>query len=224
MSEIQVFWDKMHMENNIKFLTGSTGPKVWKQLNITNLIKKDKVVLNIGVGLGYCSFALKEKQVQLHCLDISQVALDRVRKIAKVWLASELNLLPSNTFDLAISYLVTQHISDIDLKTQLVNVIRALKPEGIFAMQFAFDTNEKNKLSVYTNRNFQNGGVCRDLNYITKLVSEANGKIVWISKPTLYLKQQAGFYSIHIKKKDAQITHIQPIWIQKIKLRRQKHE
>src|SRR5258708_31880367 len=54
------WWEVAHREKREFWLTGSRGPEVWDYLNITQRVQPDQVVLNIGVGLGYCTRALAE--------------------------------------------------------------------------------------------------------------------------------------------------------------------
>jgi len=51
-------------------------------------------------------------------------------------LHENLDTLPDNHFDLAVSLLVSGHMKEDDLLSQIKNVLRSLKPDGRFYLQF----------------------------------------------------------------------------------------
>jgi SAM-dependent methyltransferase len=57
--------------------------------------------------------------------------------VNRFFLADELALLPSSHYDLAISHLTAQHMTDEDLREQIREVTRALKVGGIFSLHLA---------------------------------------------------------------------------------------
>ncbi len=174
---IEDWWNQHHAANHAFWLSGYRGVNVWQPLEIMNYIRPGKVVLNIGIGLGYCTQDLVSQQAVVHVLDISTVALEKVKPIvAGTWLPGQLDELPSNYFDLAISHLVTQHMNDQDLRDQLQAVIRGLKPDGIFAMQFAF-AKSYNPATHYTVEDAKGGGVCRTLCQMETLVNAGGGRL-----------------------------------------------
>lgn len=196
-------WWNYCQDNNHWYLTGSKGPEVWERLNITDRIYPGQLVLNIGVGLGYCTHELVKRKCFVHALDISEVALDKVRNVvARAWLPNQLGELPAATFDLVISHLVTQHMNNGDLSDQLCAVIKSLKPDGIFAMQFTYSLNGKYDLFKPIVPNMKAGGVCRSLIKMNSLVENAHGKILWVDKIDFFPEWNAGWYGIHIVKQD----------------------
>lgn len=203
---IQNWWDHHHqLKGNYRFwLTGSRGPKVWNYLNISRFIRPHEVVLNIGVGLGYCTRRLADKKCVVHALDISPQALARVEAFtARTWLPAHIPDLPESTFDLAISNLVTQHMADKDLLQQISGVTRSLKTDGIFAMQFAFARDPaKNDLAEPAEELIKCGGVCRSLAGMARLVSQAGGDIIWANRIGLFPQYDSGWYAIHIVRLD----------------------
>ena len=135
-SELAKWWDKTHEGKDIMWTTDTSGEGVWKNLKVKDLIKTSKTVLDIGVGLGRGTKDLYNEGLEVHGLDISIVALNKVKPFTKnQYLPTD--ELPKNYFDLAISHLVAQHMCDEDLLEQMKKVILSLKPSGIFAMQFA---------------------------------------------------------------------------------------
>lgn len=143
MKEIKKFWEEKHKESSLSYLSGHPAAAIIRGLYIESLIEELQgsscEVLEIGVGLGICTKDLFNMGFSVSCIDISEVALQRVAKITtRAYLDTMVRELPSDTFSLAISYCVTQHINDISLSEQLREVIRSLKPEGVFAMQYSF--------------------------------------------------------------------------------------
>lgn len=223
--EIRAWWDKCHKDNSKVYLSESRGKNIWGFLNIGPLLGPSKTVLDVGVGFGYATRDLLSKGCIVHALDISQLALDRVKDFAVCWLApKQLKELPENTFDLAISHLVAQHMSNENLLEQMAAIIRTLKPNGVFAMQFAFlvtksgmiadelreDMEPKKLLNVIYNRLMKegkrdvfsqtHGAICRSLEEMSQLVSQANGEIVWVTKK-MFPNLDCGWHGVHIKRK-----------------------
>ena len=127
------WWEHCHQVDHDFFLTGSDRA-CWDVLKVTDLIVPAANVLEIGVGLGQSAEALRAAKCMVSVLDIAPTAIARVP-----WAQGYLNPadLPSDTFDVAMSHLVAQHMMDTDLFAQMRHVIRSLKPSGVFAIQFA---------------------------------------------------------------------------------------
>lgn len=200
------WWDHHHggKGNFGLWLTGSKGADVWYSLKITDYIYPKQTVLNIGVGLGNCTRSLAEAGCVVHVLDISQKALDKVKGVVKAcWLPATFREVPAGTFDLAISNLVTQHMRDDDLVLQIQGVVNALKPGGIFAMQFAFAwDSEQNDLANPSDTLVKGGGVCRTLGRMVQLVQGAGGVVVWAERIGMYPDYRSGWYALHIVRPD----------------------
>lgn len=133
---LKAYWDKNHKQSNVRFLTGSKGKRVWSYLGVNPI--EGISLLNIGLGTGRESFEANVRGVSVYGLDISDHAvLEGVlaNYLLKGWTTSE--ELPDNKFDLAVSHLVAQHMTTIDLLEQMKNVLRSLKKEGVFAIQYA---------------------------------------------------------------------------------------
>jgi len=197
------FWESQHQKDEALWLTGSLGPEVWEYLGIEDRIRPGASVLNIGVGLGHCTRALVDRGCQVDVLDIASSALDRVKDVArKGWLVSDLPLLPANCMDLAISNLVAQHMNNRDLLVQLRAVIQSLKPEGVFAMQFAYaldgalNDKEKNPLEAAQT------GIFRTLGGMEGLVREAGGQILRAMRIGYFPGPGIGWYGVHIVRAD----------------------
>jgi len=197
-TKIIEFWNKAHTENNRTWLSGSDLEGVWGALNILNRLIPGITILNIGVGLGDETISLSQKNVIVDVLDISQVALERVKdKTRHQYLSSNIYQLPINEYDIAVSHLVTQHMNDEDLNEQVKFVLRSLKPNGIFAMQFAFVND--NDVVPQGEISQMHGGVIRKLSEIEKIVINNNGYLSWISDVTKWAHTPARWQYVHIK-------------------------
>jgi 2-polyprenyl-3-methyl-5-hydroxy-6-metoxy-1,4-benzoquinol methylase len=208
--EIKDFWEEAHQKNEELWLTGSYLNQVWDPLNITSKLAPGLEVLNIGVGLGRDTAELKDKGVIVDALDISQTALDRVKTITRnQYLASHIRSLPSQAYDVAVSHLVTQHMNESDLIQQVAHVLRSLKPDGIFAMQFAF-IDETTEAYIQLERAYNNimsqppeqrGHMFRTLNKMKVIVEDVcGGKISWVSAVKEYSFTPIKWYYINIKR------------------------
>lgn len=203
----QQWWDNCHHkdadERHQWMLTGSFGPEVWKRLNIETLLKPGAKVLNIGVGKGLCTKALVDLGCKVSALDISTHALDKVQTICeRTYLHSQLPEMPKNYFDVAISHLVTQHISNAALLEQLRGVIAALTPQGIFGMQFLYYLGDKRFWLADDSVKEQNGGgVGRSLGMMEQLVYQAGGELIQATHLGTYPHYNVGWYSIQITKR-----------------------
>jgi tetratricopeptide (TPR) repeat protein len=199
--ELFDWWQQNHSTDDAMLLTGSRGIDVWEELNVVQRIVSGKTILNIGVGLGYCTRELAErKSAIVHALDISEVALDRVKDVvACTWRPDQFADFPTDTFDLAISHLVTQHMGNNDVVNQMRAVIKSLKTGGVFAMQFAYSTDPNYVLDDRVERR-KWGSVCRTLEEMSAMVTQAGGRIVWIHKDKKFPEWKTAWYGIHIVK------------------------
>jgi 2-polyprenyl-3-methyl-5-hydroxy-6-metoxy-1,4-benzoquinol methylase len=175
------WWERAHQKNEQLWITGSSGQQVWQCLDIKDQLVPGTKVLNVGVGTGTCTRELADLKLTVHALDISKTALARVKEIATVWTPDKLAKLPQNYFDLAISFLVAQHMADPELQDQIKWICKALTPIGIYAVQFAQNDQDQSipNQSLVTQKT---GGVLRNSQEIKKLVTRAGGKIkrMWV--------------------------------------------
>ena len=206
MNKIVEHWDTKHRNNDIKYLSGTNPKTVFKILKTNKYIVPDANVLVIGVGMGYDITELVDKKCNVYALDISKIALDRVKCYTiDGFLSSEIERLPDNTFDLVMSYLVSIHMTDDDLIRQISCVVKSLKAKGVFAMQVTnldqLDTEKFNKLSWQ-----MEGCFTRSIEAMKIIVKIAGGKIKFISKlipePTHQFNHEENkfWYTIHITK------------------------
>lgn len=173
LKDRQAFWEVNHKRKDIRFLTNSEAELVWKYLDVSP--KRGMNLLNVGLGTGTETIAACARGVAVHGLDISEEAL----KQNTAYLTGSYKhsgYLPSNTFDLAVSHLVAQHMTTIDLLTQIKDILRSLKPDGEFAIQYASPSKDE----IYREDvEAQNWGVVRRTpKEFAHLVAGAGGKII----------------------------------------------
>jgi SAM-dependent methyltransferase len=199
---LRQWWDVVNLTSNKYWLTGSAGPEVWDYLNITDRVVPEAIVLNIGIGLGYCTRELARRGCIVDVLDISKVAINSVHDVIdRGWQPGQLTSeFPEKKFDLAISNLVTQHMLCEDLKCQINAVIRSLKPTGVFAMQFAFPLNGRIPTNNQERSNAKGGSVWYTLEMIQEMVDRARGRISWSKIILTFPQFGAGWYAVHITK------------------------
>lgn len=198
---IHAWWDRAHKNDSLLWLSGYSGPSIWERLEVDSLLRPGAVVLNIGVGLGYCTHALSGRGCTIYALDISDIALNRVRSIATPWLADNAANLPSNTFDVAISHLVVQHMLDDALLPQMTAVINSLKPNGIFALQFAKYTAKQSQNTRFTSMDAKGGSVLRSVEEMESMAIKAGGEIA-LSVPKEFSETGSwAWHVVHIRRK-----------------------
>jgi SAM-dependent methyltransferase len=213
------WWDNAHAKDIVRWLSGYQGAEIWRRLEVEEKIRPGLIVLNIGVGLGHCTRALFARGCQVTALDISAIALRRIADIAQPWNASEISSLPAGRFDLALSHLVTQHMLPADLSTQLRGVISALKPDGVFAMQFRVptgDTEEPEFSSAigFRNETFVNperqdakfGSVLYHPETLERMVVEAGGRVTLSLPKERNLDLNWAWHVVHIQRSNGGCT------------------
>jgi len=196
---IKEFWETKHKEDNAGSLTGSQGGAVWTMLGVNELVKPEAVVLNIGIGLGFCTKELVHRGCATYVLDISQTAVDRVKDVVKgYWLATDVGKIPGGMFDVVVSNLVAQHMSDEDFQKQLNVVVKSLKHEGVFAIQVAakLDGKEHGKEDLQYQ---MAGAVCRKLSKMCQMVEKAGGMITSSKRSWVNKQFKSMGYALHIQ-------------------------
>ena len=170
---IAQFWQEQHGDNNTRYLSNCHGKNIWKYLQVNP--RRDQCILNIGVGTGRCTKDLLHIGAIPYALDISEIALARVKGIVADTY-SHPNELPDGAFDLSIAHLVVQHMNDIDLIMLLKNVLRSLKSGCIFAIQYASNTVDKPYSETLNEQ--RRGLVRRDQQHMERLIKICGGEVV----------------------------------------------
>lgn len=106
-------------------------------------IGKDKVVLDLGCGIGRVEKFLGPECMELHAVDISSVMLrkayDRL-PMPNIHLhlgnGKDLRMFPDEKFDAVFSLLVLQHLEKEDAFFYLLEINRVLKDHGRLIVQF----------------------------------------------------------------------------------------
>jgi len=200
---IEDWWDQAHAVKHSLWLTESEGPEIWRALKVANRIKPRTRILNIGVGMGMCTRGLVEHGAKVSVLDISPNAIHRVSDVIDAgYLASRLEELPKDAFDLVISNLVSQHMMDAELEAQLHHVIPSLKAGGLLAMQFSFAWNQSAMTLNNSPEAAKKGAICRTLGRIEAMVDQAEGMISWAQMIASWPEHNIGWYAVHIIRKE----------------------
>lgn len=203
---VKDFWEKAHADSAQEWLSGTRLNELRINLQLDGILKENIKVLNIGVGLGTCTKELVDMGCIIDVLDISDIAIEKVKNITrKQFLATYEYGLPKNYYDLAISYLVVQHMNDKNLNKQMKYVIRSLKEDGVFALQFAFIEDKEIMKRDYERIQGEiaetTGGVIRPLEDIQKFAEENGGYLSWISDVCHSEHTIAKWQFVHIKRK-----------------------
>ena len=201
---IENWWNEAHARDETRWVSGVSGEDEWRNLRVSGLMKAGDTVLNIGVGLGYGTVALVAAGLRVSVLDISPIALDRVRgQVDRAWLASSIEQLPDQIFDFALSHLVAQHMSDDDLAHQVRHVVRSLKPSGIFALQFAMLWAQGSGTVHDALEYWKVGGVCRTLGRIVEMAEDAGAVVSYAGIVGSFPQYGSVWYTAHLCRRDA---------------------
>lgn len=175
MNYNQQFWDKQHDQDNKQALSGCGFDDTVDFLNVKDLIVPEMRVLEIGCGLGYVTEGFA-KIANVSVLDISDSALDRVRSICEsVYHINDVELLPTNYFDLIICHNVVQHVLTESLVNELKHAIRSLTPTGTFAVEYVW-ANGVDDDGVNPNPKWATAGqLCRSDTFMINLINKLGG-------------------------------------------------
>jgi hypothetical protein len=196
------FWDAAHRASDAPNLTGSAFDEEIGNLHVGDLIQPDQRVLNIGVGMGYTTKGLLDRGCKVSICDISSVAFDQFKgRVEGAYLPEQLAQLPDMHFDLALSHLVAQHMSDEALDHQFEAVLRGLNLTGVFAIQFASAWKDGEN----GDRDIQDGSrpYFRSLAQITQLAERYGGRVISARVTENFRDYQMCWYVAHIMKKSA---------------------
>ena len=193
---IRDWWESAHVRDHKVWLTGSGGNEVWTRLDVEDGLRPGVKVLNIGVGMGVCTRELVARGCDVHVLDISQAALDRVADVVAHRHRADTAMLPGAYFDFALSHLVAQHMLNVDLVRQIAMVLPALSPRGVFAIQYA--TSMEAQPPEHSELAAKGGSIQRSEASFAALVEEAGGKLVRSIRREQFPDHRAGWQVAHI--------------------------
>jgi hypothetical protein len=131
------FWETEHKKNS-GWLTGTTFDMLSQQYNFTPATFHHRSCLEIGVGRGIITQHLAGLASTLYCCDISETALNQVKKWATLtYLSQELDQVPP--VDIAVCHLVLVHCDDSECERILGSI--KLAEQGKIFCQFCIFEN-----------------------------------------------------------------------------------
>jgi len=205
--EIQNYWNDVHRQKHVGALSGCSYLDIINFLKLDKFLKKDNRVLEIGIGLGYVTEGLKENGMIISALDISQEALDRVKDLCEnTYLTTDIDLLPSNYYNVIICHNVVQHIPTYILKPELEQIIRSLKSKGILALEFissnlSEDTGSDEFLENNPRFDENIGCYCRSPKYLRDLINTYGGSCKLVYDYGKEINEDiSGCYIFHVSK------------------------
>lgn len=202
-------WRGYHETGYVPALTGTAFVHMLKYYELENILFKDMNVLEIGVGLGLCIQGFHSRGCNVFALDICEEAFHKIRDyIAGSYLHTNVENLPEGFVDLAVSHLVTQHMSESDILKQFPAVIKSLKSSGSFRVQFAGSTipEENNIKKTIVGMPADNkvsmlgGRMARTSDYATELVKKCGGTVTRTSTLKHFPKYQSYWYWLEVIK------------------------
>ena len=169
-------WNACHRAQHEGALSGSDAEEVLRHHRIADMIRPGLVVLDIGVGLGGMSRYLHSRGCIVDALDVADVAEKTVRAyVSRFYVAADIETLTANTYDLAISMIVAQHMCERNLREQIKHVGRALKPGGLFSLHLAGATEGPLNNLPGPIPSGMDGAMCRDPEYALAMIADVLG-------------------------------------------------
>lgn len=131
-------WNRFYERQEVE----STSPAALLELHgVKRHLSTRAHFLDVGVGVGDMARYVSAYGATVDCLDVADRALEHVNGFIRAfYLDSEIEKLPRADYDLALAHLVAQHMTDEMLERNLRHVYRALKPSGVYSLQFAGDS------------------------------------------------------------------------------------
>ena len=168
-------WDAVHRGGIFDGGKGTPPEEVLRELGLERLaFESYVVVMEIGIGAGLLTRRLVTYGHYVLAVDASPAALANVNNVARTSSPDKLFLFEEPFLDLALSFLVFQHIPTPDLERLLAQVFRLLKPGGTLHAQYAYLTGEP--LPEWFRRDMDAGFVFpRDPETMREMISAAGG-------------------------------------------------
>ena len=193
------FWEAAHVSGAHLWISGTPPKEIYERLNIKKLVGvKGLSILNVGVGEGYCEMDLVERGHSVDALDVSESAISKVdRYIGRGYLSAQ--DLPGHYYDLIIHHLVAQHMTHEDLREQLIHLLRALKGDGLLAMQFASSQSNADLVVSDLNQHVvMSGGVLRSKDFMKNLIESCQGSVTGLFDKEAWTNSDCLYVSAHI--------------------------
>jgi MoaA/NifB/PqqE/SkfB family radical SAM enzyme len=187
---IEPFWNEQHDAKNIRFLTGSSLAQIVSYLEVGKEVRRANTVLEIGVGTGSATRALASAGKTVLALDVSRPALDAVSDVAPRAFTAPADL-PSGEADLALCFLVAQHLPDVDLFLLVRHAIRCLRPEGLLAIQYASPADPTMHVYSETAEQQRMGRVQRTREHMARVIRASGGEVATESETKVFSPEAA---------------------------------
>ncbi len=182
LQKIKDYWEDVHRQKHLGALSGCEYQATIDFLQIADRLKSGIKVLEVGVGMGYVTKGFYENGMEVSVLDISEEALDRVKPYS-TWEYSvdDICVLPDDYFDVVICHNGVQHIPTDVLECELFHIIRSLKLEGVFAVEFIStdlieDTGVDSEVLAKLGWDDNIGCYCRQPEYLEKMINRLGGE------------------------------------------------
>lgn len=197
--DLKQFWESAHVSGAHLWISGTPPKEIYERLNIEKLISvKGLSILNVGVGEGYCEMDLVERGQLVDSLDVCDSAISKVKGYIRQGFLDAQDL-PSRSYDLVIHHLVAQHMTHEDLREQLRQLLRALKSDGLLAMQFA--SSQSVAGLVVSDREehvVMSGGVLRSKDFMKDLIESCSGSVMELFDKEAWTNSDCQYISAHI--------------------------
>ncbi len=199
--QIRQWWNfKHYIGDNI--VGNSDLTTVTQFLQLEQKIKDSIQIAEIGIGTGNIIKTLYNIGGKLlTAVDISPFALMNVEQYAITCLPHEMRNWKkgdaSSGYDLIICYLLAQHVTDPILLRLFLDSIKALKNDGIFAIQAMNVDNGKNAVSM---RSLQTGSILRSPKELEDIINAAGGKVSSRIPNKQLPNTPAYWYGLHAKR------------------------
>lgn len=202
--DMRLFWNKSHSKKVLSDLSGCQYDETIDFLKVRDWAVRGNHVLEIGVGLGYVTKGLYENGLLVSGLDISEVALERVKDCCEqIFTTEELEKIPSDYFDLILCHNVVQHVPTDVLKEELRHCIRSLKINGVFALEFvSTDKIEDTWTPQYSYSGRGLPGFYRKPEYLEKLVNGVGGSCELVVDRKCNIGEVKGCHVFHVRRAD----------------------
>lgn len=192
---IKDFWESAHNIENRLWLTGSNPNGLMKMYGVQ--MPSEKLVMDIGVGLGDFSRTMHANGNRVCAVDISEHALSKVSMYADTFITYDIAKAPQ--VDMAFCHLVLQHCNNNMVEFIFRNI--PLKEDAVFYFQFAFLIKEENlsaQMEAITKKELLQ---FRNLRTILEMMGRAGLLPVEIIKPVFFpIEELIGWYLVKAKR------------------------
>ena len=207
-------WQVYHQQQKVTALTGShlAAYYLYHDLSPSRFSPGTKI-LEVGIGLGHAVREMEAHGCEVHVMDICQRAIETVQNVvARSYLHRDAHQLPSDYFDVIMHHLVTQHMSEADLRWQLPHVIRSLKASGKLHIQWAgSDVPGENDLresivgeeglpDVQNTPSMMGGRMCRSEEHAIELIEHAGGRVVRVTDRRKWPQYASSWFSMEVER------------------------